>query len=285
MGVIQAMVAKFNKYRETKVFLCVVVAFLIYYVTAKAFFHSLEGYVRGFVPNQILAFIVVYLLVGLPIFVATRLINPKRKFFPSLGFTRDPWTALLFAVICTAPMFLGYAYMAGGLAAGLSFTILVTNNLLAGVFEETYFRGFLFGQLFRHTRLGFLLTIVLCSALFASGHLYQSTNPRILFGILCTTFIGSILFAWLYVEWQYNIWVPMFLHSLMDTSWYLFDTGSNALGGLGANVFRLLTVLLAIVLTVIHKKRTGQSFVVPKRLGWKSVGTVEGDLAADSAVS
>jgi hypothetical protein len=54
----------------------------------------------------------------------------------------------------------------------------------------------------------------------------------------------------------------------MDASWYLFDAGSNALGGVGANVFRLMTVALAILLTIIYKRRTRQPFLINHRTIW-----------------
>jgi membrane protease YdiL (CAAX protease family) len=259
----------YTKNESAKVTLFIVVAFAIYYITAKVFFHPLQSYLFTIFPNQVGAFVLTYLLVGLPLFVATCLINKKGNVFRSLGLTASPWIGLVVGVLCTLPMFIGYAWLAGGLASGLSITLLITNNLLAGVFEETYFRGFLFGQLFRHTQMGFIPAIVLCSVLFASGHLYQSTDPKVLLGVLLTTFIGSIWFAWLYVEWGYNIWVPVCLHSFMDASWYLFDAGSNALGGVGANVFRLMTVALAILLTIIHKRRTKQPFFINNRTIWR----------------
>lgn len=269
---------------DKKIILYVVVAFLSYYVITKLYFHTLELYILTIIPNRIAVFVMAYLLVGLPLFVATWLINRRTNILRDLGFMANPWIGIVFAVICTLPMFAGYAYMAGGLASGLSATILVADNLLAGVFEETYFRGFLFGQIFRHTRLGFLPVIILCSILFASGHLYQSTDPKVLMGILTITFLGSMLFAWLYVEWGYNIWVPMCLHSLMDTSWYIFATGPNALGGRGANVFRLVTVVFAIAITVLCKRRTRQPFVINRSTIWrKTTPSIGADALARDA--
>lgn len=260
-----------DKNRNIKVILFVIVAFAVYYVINKVFFNTLQIYLRTLIPGRIAPFIVAYLLVGLPLFMATWLINRRRNILRDLGLMANPWIGLVFAVICTLPMFIGYAFMAGGLADGLSVTVFVVGSLLAGVFEETYFRGFLFGQLFRNSRLGFLPAIILCSVLFGSVHLYQSKDPTILAGILITTFLGSALFAWLYVEWGYNIWVPICLHSLMNTSWYIFGTGTNALGSIGANVFRLMTVLLAIVLTVLYKRRPRQRFLINRAtLWWKS---------------
>lgn len=208
-----------------------------------------------------------YLLLGIPLFVATWLVNRRWSILRDLGFMMNPLIGLVFAISCTIPMFAGYAFMAGGLASGLSVTVLA-GQLLSGLFEETYFRGFLFGQLFGKTRLGFLPAIILCSVLFASVHLYQSTDPAVLLGILLTTFLGSILFAWLYVEWGYNIWIPIGLHSLMNASWCLFGAGTNALGSISANVFRLATVVLAIVLTVLYNRRVGQRFVINKSTWW-----------------
>lgn len=264
-----------------KVILYVIVAFSIYFSIDELYFNTIQIYLRKFIPGILIPFIVAYLLIGIPLFIATWLINRRKNILGSLGLMGNPWIGILFAFICTLPMFIGYAYLAGGLVSGLSVTVLIADNLLAGFFEEIYFRGFLFGQLFRNSRLGFLPSILLCSALFASVHLYQSTDPMVLFGILSTTFFGSILFAWLYVEWGYNIWVPISLHSLMNTSWYIFGTGENALGDIGANVFRLVTIVLAISLTILYKRRTRQRYEINKStLWWKKVpdmSTVQSD--------
>jgi hypothetical protein len=270
---------------SAKIAIYVICAFAIYYVAAKVAFRPVDTRILAILPNRLAAFVITYLLVGLPIFVTTWLIKPKGSLFEKLGFRANPWVGLAFAVLCTLPMFLGYAYLAGGFARGLSITVLVADNILAGVFEETYFRGFLFGLLYRKTPLGFLPAIALCSILFASGHLYQSTDPRVLFGILATTFMGSVWFAWLYVEWGYNIWVPMCLHSLMDTSWYLFDAGHNAMGGMSANVFRVTTVLLSIVVTIIYKRMTKKPFLVRWSTWWKTDRVMPGAATASGAVT
>ena len=264
-----------SKIRNNKVILYVIVAFTIYYVINEVFFNTLQIYFRKLIPGVIAPFILSYLLVGLPLLIATWLINRRRNILRDLGLMANPWIGLVFGVICTLPMFIGYAWMAGGLAGGLSVAVLLCDNLLAGFFEETYFRGFLFGQLFRNTRLGFLPSIILPSILFASVHLYQSTDPMVLAGILATTFFGSFLFAWLYVEWGYNIWVPICLHALMDTSWYIFAAGSNALGDISSNVFRLATIVLAIVVTVIYKRRTRQRFVINKANLWRGSAPIK----------
>lgn len=60
-------------------------------------------------------------------------------------------------------------------------------------------------------------------------------------GIFLLTFAGAIFFTWQYVEWQYNLWVPIFTHTFMNFSWTLFQIDNSALGGFKANIFIGLT--------------------------------------------
>ncbi|MEM6318925.1 MAG: CPBP family intramembrane glutamic endopeptidase [Bacteroidota bacterium] len=100
---------------------------------------------------------------------------------------------------------------------------------------------------------------------FGSLHLYQSTEFNQLVGIFLVTFLGGILFAWLYTEWDFNIWVPVFVHMLMNFAWELFSVSSNALGGTYSNVFRIVTIALVIILTIRYKKRKGLQLEVNKK--------------------
>ena len=77
-----------------------------------------------------------------------------------------------------------------------------------------------------------------------------------------TTFMGSVFFAWLYVEWNFNLWVPVFLHMLMNLSWFIFSVSDNALGNVSSNLYRGLTIALSIILTLIYKKRKGEKLLV-----------------------
>ncbi|HPR61515.1 MAG TPA: hypothetical protein PLF35_11245, partial [Prolixibacteraceae bacterium] len=64
-------------------------------------------------------------------------------------------------------------------------------------------------------------------------------------------------FAWLYVEWENNLWVPIFLHIFMNFSWIFFEVGSNALGGVFINIFRAVTIALTILITILYHKKNG----------------------------
>src|SRR6266704_1265003 len=125
---------------------------------------------------------------------------------------------------------------------------------LAPFAEEVLFRGYMFGQLYRRARFGFWLSALIPSMLFALGHGYQATGILELVGIFAVTGLGSILGCWLFMRWQYNLWVVFGLHSLMNLWWEVFGIDDTALGGWIANGARLLTVALAILLT-IYKDR------------------------------
>ncbi|MEL7123914.1 MAG: CPBP family intramembrane glutamic endopeptidase, partial [Bacteroidota bacterium] len=119
-------------------------------------------------------------------------------------------------------------------------------------------------NIFRYTRLGFLPSVLLGALLFGFVHLYQGSEFNEIVGIFLVTFLGGILFAWLYAEWNYNLWVPIFLHMFMNLAWELFSVSSNALGGTYSNIFRAATIFLAIVLTLMYKKRRGEVILINK---------------------
>src|SRR5690606_16707509 len=99
----------------------------------------------------------------------------KSNIFQSLGlsssFLTGIWTSLLF----TMPMFLG-GLLFFTFQPPVSVENIIAGTIVAGFMEELYFRGFLFGQLFRKTNLGFVSSILLGALIFAFGHLHQSQN-------------------------------------------------------------------------------------------------------------
>ena len=52
---------------------------------------------------------------------------------------------------------------------------------------------------------------------------------------------------------EFNLWLPIALHLFINLFWDLFAVSGNALGGLNANVFRIATIALVVVGTVIYK--------------------------------
>lgn len=240
----------------------IVFGFALYYLGFKNF-EALMLFIDKAIHYSLASYFLTYIILGIPLFSVTCLINKDFNFIRHLGLHSGILKGLGIGVIFALPMFIGSAIQYK-LAKNISIPNMLTKTLFAGLFEELYFRGYLFGQLFKKSKLGFLMSILLCSIIFASGHLYQSQDPFVLLGIFMTTFMGSVLFAWLYVEWNYNLWIPIFLHTLMNLSWYLFEVSDNALGSFNSNLFRGMTIALSIILTLNYKKRMGEKAIINK---------------------
>lgn len=243
-----------------RVVLLVLISFALYYVLFQNF-QDIKSKLDTVTHQGLISYILIYFIIGVPIFIGTCVINNNINYLKYLGLSGNVLTGLGLAALFTIPMFVGglFFYKFNKI---IDFQTLIAGTLLAGFFEELYFRGFLFGQLFKKTSLGFIPAIFFGALVFASGHLYQSQNISELIGIFIVTFSGAIFFAWLYVEWNYNLWVPVFTHTFMNLSWNLFAVDSSALGSVTANVFRGLTIVLAIVFTIKYKRRHHHKLLV-----------------------
>ena len=247
-----------------KTLLVIVVSFGLYFLFDDWYFKEIRKELIEILEQRGISHILTYAITGIPLFAGTYLLGGKAAFLRNLGLDQSIAKGFLFAAICTLPMFLGF-----GLLFDFNTEITVDRILIgvvaAGFFEELYFRGFLFGLPFKKTKLGFIPVVFLGALYFGGLHLYQSSELSELVGIFAITFLGAILFAWVYAEWNFNIWVPLFLHMLMNLAWELFSVSENALGGNTANIFRFATVALVIVLTIRYKKRKGLKRLVTKR--------------------
>jgi len=228
-------------------------AFAIYILINKLYFAMVYHFLQDY-SDAVLAYFVAYLLVGLPLFV-TAIVLFGRQSLEALGMSRSLLKGFGLALLLTLPMFFGYAIVFD-FNHDLSWRQMMLGAVFAGFFEELYFRAFFFGLLFRYTRLGFIpsillgATILLGAIIFGSLHLYQSSEIGEMAGIFIMTFLGAGFFAWLYAEWKYNFWFIAWLHTLMNLSWMLFEAGDNALGGVWSNVFRVITIAIAVVVTL-----------------------------------
>ena len=179
-----------------------------------------------------------------------------RPFEDSIGSSRTlhyTLNYLLAGLIPTGALFLLHARRDIASSMGLSHGF--GTGLL---FEELVYRGFVFGQLFRYARWGFLPAALLAALAFGSLHLYQGHDPVSALTAFGVTALGSIFFSWLYVEWNYNLWSVIWLHTLMNLPWIVFRVStSGAVGDIGANALRLCTIILAIGLTVAYKRKQG----------------------------
>lgn len=255
--------------QTTRTILITILSFLFYYYL-NGFFADIFKVLEQLIHFHLLSYFITYVIIGLPILIGTMVIHRKIEILSHLGLNKGFLKGILIAFIFALPM------LAGGLAffplnEEKTIERLIKATLFAGFFEELYFRGFLFGQVFRYTKAGFIPSIIIGAILFASAHLYQSNEVSTLVGIFLATFMGSVFFAWLFVEWQFNLWVAIFLHAFMNLAWEIVVVSDNALGDFRGNIFRGLTIALAITGTIIYKKRKGMMMEINKRtLLWKN---------------
>jgi len=179
-----------------------------------------------------------------------------KNILKELKLDRDFGKGILWAAIMVFPMFLG-SFILGRFNSELTFIEFFKKTFCAGFFEEIFFRAFFFGQLFSRLKWGFIPAIVLNAVTFGSGHLYQGSTFNETLGIFIVTLLGAAWFAWLFVEWKENIWLPVWLHILMNMSWISFQVSETALGGMNANIFRSITIAVSIIITIIMNKRSG----------------------------
>lgn len=239
-----------------KILLLTLMSFLLYQFFLDNYFSKIFHVVNNWIHLYSVSYFIAYLAVGLPFVPTVLMMHSRYNFFSSLGIAHGFIKGSTVAFIATLPMLIGFALFFK-LATDISLNSLLVGTVFAAFFEELYFRGILFGQIYRFTRIGFLPAVLLGAIFFALGHLYQSQEPATIIGVFITTFMGAVLFAWTYIEWQNNLWVSIGLHFFMNLYWMLFSAGENALGGFEANVFRMATIALVIVGTIIYKKRKG----------------------------
>ena len=192
----------------------------------------------------------------LPLLVVMPVIHPPAKILRELGLAGGFLKGFLLAVLFTLPMFTAYAFF-GQWPEPENIGGIVFTALFAGFFEELFFRGFVFGQLFCRAKWGFVPASLVSGIFFGMGHLYQSHDllrAAMIFGI---TFVGSAWFSWLFLESGKNLWLPLFLHVLMNLSWGLFSMDVTALGNWPANLPRILTIALSILYIVIFVRKQG----------------------------
>ncbi len=174
-------------------------------------------------------------------------------------------TAFREAFLFCLPMMIGYGVMAG-MHIDVSWKVVAWTIFLAPVFEELVYRGFLFGQLFRFAGWGFIPAGLINALVFGGLHLYQASDMASAIGIFSVTAMGGMWFAWLYIEWDRNLWVPIFMHLLMNAWWMLFAAGTNAGGGWEANLFRGMTIAISVIVTIRRNKTNGGPRITRKNL-------------------
>jgi uncharacterized protein len=191
----------------------------------------------------ILAFAGIYIVHRVSILQAIRMLGLKMPIF----------RALIFAFIATLPMSIGFA-LTSKISKEISFKSIFLLALFAPFIEELFYRGYVFRQLFRYAKWRFSLAIIVPSLIFALGHWYQATDWLELLGISLITGLGSIVFCWVFMKWQDNLWAAFGIHFFMNLWWEVFAVDENSLGDWFANAMRFASVFLVIILTIYKDK-------------------------------
>ena len=194
--------------------------------------------------------------------VVTILIVGRKNLVKVWGFDKWPWRGVAFAFFCCLPLPLVYffAYPISDLSA---LPIRYLNSaIMPGVAEEVLFRCFLFGLLFRVAKWGFLPAAMIGAVIFGSGHLYQGHAILDSLGVFGITAFAALWWAWLYVEWDYNPWVPIGFHVFMNGWFVIFTVSDSALLPIAGEIARASVVLISIALTFVMKQRQGGRAIV-----------------------
>jgi len=189
-----------------------------------------------------------------------------RAAFEELGLRGSFCRGATFSFVAALPMLLAF-WLSSPLNPKMTLLSVAVGCFLAPFAEEVLFRGYMFGQLYRRARWGFWFSAIVPSALFALGHVYQSSDPLELLGIFAVTGTGGLFGCWLYLRWNGSLWFVFCLHALMNLWWEIFGVAENALGGWIANAARLATIALAILLT-IYKDRLWKAD--EREIDWRS---------------
>lgn len=134
-------------------------------------------------------------------------------------------------------------------------------TILAAIVEEVLFRGYAMRQLHEKARWPLWAAIVVPAILFGLGHLGgalaegEKGNPVM---TVLVTGAGGAWFGWLLHRWDRSLWVPIAIHTAMNTWWLLFSGGATAgAGGPAALWGRVAAITLISVLTArLTKKAT-----------------------------
>lgn len=173
--------------------------------------------------------------------------------FNALGLKKDVLQGLIWGVICSLPMFIGY-YFTGQVNKDFDLELVYRDLILAGFGEEFMFRGFLFGLLFYYLGWGFIPACIISSFFFGIGHLYQAENLMSAVIIFLFTALANAGFAYFYYAWN-SLWMVIFLHGFMDLAWDTFSVAENVTGNTWANVFRFISLGLAIIISIRIAKK------------------------------
>jgi membrane protease YdiL (CAAX protease family) len=173
-----------------------------------------------------------------------------------LGLAASFPAAFGFALASGLPMLL----QAGITSSGIRLDSDIARGvLLAPVVEELFFRAVLVGITVRVGGRAFWPVAVLAAAIFGSVHVpWTSAFGSQHIGVLAATMAGGIWYAWILRSYDWNLWVTILLHAVMNGAWTIFGVADSAAGGLWPNVGRGLTIAVGTALAIGRLRRSAR---------------------------
>jgi membrane protease YdiL (CAAX protease family) len=185
--------------------------------------------------------------------------------FRELGLADSPLPAVLFALVASFPMLIGFM-LTRGLTPRMEPLTIFFLTVLSPAAEEIEFRGLGMRLLQRGTGWPFWILVWPQGLLFGLGHIEQGQSPLEMAGLMLLTGSGAVVFAWLVYRWE-SLWFPITLHISMNLWWELFSVSKTALGGWFPFGLQIGTIMLAILVTIYWTKRKTALQVNVKRVG------------------
>lgn len=207
-----------------------------------------------------------YLVRLAPVLAVLWFMHGCRGFWNSVGLNRGFVKGILLAFLFTFPMFIGKGIIGHSLPEYLSWYI-VLGVIASGVFNEFFYRGFTFGQLFRYCGLGFFPSVLISVfPIGLSSYLYGN-DLLLSLGVYVNVVLVALFYGWVYIEWNYNLWITIGLNIFMAGTSMLSAGGILTEGALWSNVSYFLTLVLVVGYTVYYKyKHNMPYFITPKNM-------------------
>jgi len=165
-----------------------------------------------------------------------------------LGLAASPLPALVFALVASSPMLIGFV-LTRRVTPHMGLIAILFLTVLSPIVEEIEFRGLGVRNLQRGTGWPFWVMVWPQALLVGWGHVEQGQSFADMVGLMLLTGSGAVVFAWLVYRWQ-SLWFPILLHVCMNLWWEVFSVAKTALGGWFPFVLQTGSILLAVGITL-----------------------------------
>ena len=245
------------KSKTAKVIFAVIACFLVNSLWGNAWHVYVWLKIQG---GTILSSFVRDLVMAIAVLLGTFIVIKPKEIFSFLGLNSNFFKGFLIAVLSVLPLYIVFPII-GSINPNLTLSLIIRKSLFPGFIEEFLCRAFMFGLFFRYAKVGFLWATLLPAVLFGLAHTYQGYDFVSSLAAFGVTFIGALYFSWMYAAWNFNLWVVFGLHFLMNAAWVIFNvTGTEvAAGGLISNIVRIVSIALAIGITIYYHKKKGKN--------------------------